>query len=301
MILLDCMEKHQLIIIFFILGVTIILFIPILSVYHLRSDFDKLEEEKNRLQNENVFLKSLTIPDGLDQHYEKIRNENTFKHSSRGDLGWNLLNVMTILHDLGDINWSTPYTDFKTTHNITCSILTSNFIRNILKLICDKGTEEEILITIYNWINQNIHYVKDEWGYARFPIETIVRGYGDCEDQAAALSVLLENNGFQTALGLIHDENLTDYGKVGLYHTFCLVKIEGFQYNGSRIELIDKHGVMSQWIILDPTYNQVFGEDPIWLKHYKKNIEIIIPTKLWNYIIVDFELVIETMSEINID
>ena len=282
------MDKQQYFLIFFIFLIIITFSIPMYSMYHLRLDYEDLQKENQRLRNttikledEKTYLRSLKLPDGMDQHYEKIRNTHVYKHSLKGDRGWNLFHAMTILHDLGAFSWNNSYRDFISTHNSTCNNLTSTFIRQISDMICDKETNEEKLIQIYEWVDSNIHYVYDEWGYPRFPIETMVRQYGDCEDQAGALSLLLEYNGFQTALGLIHDKNLTEYDEIeGLYHTFCLVKLDDFSYNGSTIELFDNDGLKSEWIILDPSYNQVFGEDPIWLTHYNNNLKVNIPDEL---------------------
>ena len=116
-----------------------------------------------------------------------------------------------------------------------------------------------------------------------------------------ALSFLLETKGYETSLVLIHDENLTEYGEDGLYHTFCVVKNQNLAYNGTLITLKEYPNYGNSWIILDPAFNQIFGEDPKWLVNYKTDDGISsLPSEVYNSLRITQEDVVGRLSEMGL-
>ena len=155
---------------------------------------------------------------------------------------------------------------------------------------------------IYRWINYFVTYINDTNGFGRFPVETLVYRCGDCEDQAMALSFLLELCGYETALCMIHDKNLTKYGPYGLYHVFCVVKKDDFEYNGSLIELHKYPEYGKNWIVLDPAFNHLFGQDPEWMDNYRlENGTIYISPTILDSVLIDSEEVFKRTEEIGIN
>ncbi len=115
-----------------------------------------------------------------------------------------------------------------------------------------------------------------------------------------ALSFLLESNGYETALCIIHDENLETYGSEGLYHVFCVVRND-FEYNGTLIQLNEYTEYGNNWIVLDPAFNHPFGKDPEWMDYYRMdNGTICIPQTLWSSLLIDYTAVINRAKEVGI-
>ena len=184
----------------------------------LQSQVSNLESEISTLSEINDLNALLRIPDGLDQHYEKIRNELLERFTSKGDRGWLLFSVVQVLHDIGDYNDTHSCDSFSETHNVSCSSLSREFLEALCKFKVQENESLNQIRTVYDWVNDYLDYVEDEWGFPRFPVETLVLGHGDCEDQAVVVSAMLEILGFETALSIINDE------ENDLYHCFCLVK-----------------------------------------------------------------------------
>lgn len=116
-----------------------------------------------------------------------------------------------------------------------------------------------------------------------------------------ALSFLLESKGYETALVLIHDENLTSYGSEGLYHTVCVVKKDNLDYNGTLIKLKEYEEYGNVWIMLDSAFNQTYGEDPEWISNYRNEDGIIsIPPEVWNSLRVDYTEAVNRARELEI-
>lgn len=71
---------------------------------------------------------------------------------------------------------------------------------------------------LLDFVSNNIHYVSDPGDgleYARNPIDTLIAGAGDCEDQALLLCSLLEAVGVKTYMAFTDD------------HVFVLVRFQG--------------------------------------------------------------------------
>lgn len=282
-----------------IISTLVILLVFSLLIYNLYSQNIFLINQNKSLYDQNESLTDLyhklirkielqdilSMPKGLDQHYEKIRNASMMSFVNKaGDWGWLLFTVGQVLHDTGQYNWSDLCVSFNKTHGVTCSNLTLNFLERITDYISKNYTGLEKIRVLYLWVNDYIGYIDNQWGFPRFPIETLVYGFGDCEDQAMVMSALLEFSGFETALSLIHDE------EKDLYHEFCLVKANGMNYNGTLLQLDEYTELGHCWFILDPAYNQEFGKDPDWIEKYKNEKgSIQIPKSVWNTTVVSLE------------
>ena len=270
-------------------------------------DYDRLYYNYQKLYQlyvesyrESVFNLTLLMPLRLDEHYELIRDYSLPVFAEKGDAGWLLFYATQVLHDLGKYRYR-ECSLFQRTYGIKCDNLTVKFAEKILAYINRSYPGYGEPKQIYNWVNYFVSYVKDTYNFPRFPIETLIFRSGDCEDQAVALSFLLESLGYETALCIIHDKNLTEYGSDGLYHVFCVLKKENIEYNGTLIQLNRYPEYGKSWIILDPSYNGVFGEAE-WTKYYLlKNGTLHIPDGIWDSIIVDRNEVLKRAKELGIN
>lgn len=270
------------------------------SLDHQLSTNNDLERDLTNQINARytaAYTQGLILPSGLDEHYVRIRSFEELKFSSKGDEGWLVFHIMLVLHDLGNVSFDQCKTEFINDTGVPCKQLTTDFAQKMINYIDEtdgllRVSNVNEVKTVYDWINQFVGYVNDTGGYPRFPVETLSYRYGDCEDQAMALSFLLESRGYNTALCLVHDKNLTQYGADdGLYHTFCAVlNNNNLDYNGTLIELKEYPEYGRNWIVLDPAYNQVFGQDPQWLSNYQ-NVSsgfVTIPSSVYHSLRVDY-------------
>ena len=243
---------------------------------------------------------ALPMPKGLDEHYERIRRYESSRFVKYGDEGYLLFYASQVLHDLGEYRFN-EYAEFNRTFGVECRNLTVSFAENCLALIEKFYPSYGRVEQIYNWVNYFVQYVNDTDGYPRFPVETLVYRFGDCEDQAMALSFLLEISGYETALCLIHDRNLTRYGPEGLYHVFCALRKTSFEYNGALIKLYRYPEYGKSWIILDPACNHPYGSEPEWTENYRlENGTITIPDEVWISIVIDEKELTKRMMEMGI-
>jgi len=274
-------------------------YLRITQLEHERAILDSqllnLESKISTVSEINDLYALLRMPDGLDQHYEIIRNELLEGFAIKGSRGRLLFYVMQVLHDIGDYNGTYSCESFLETHNLSCSSLTGAFLESLCKFKVQENESRNKIRSVYDWLNYYLYYVEDELGFPRFPVETLVLGYGDCEDQAIVVSSILEILGFETALSIISDE------EYDLYHCFCLVKNSAdIDYPGTLLRSDDYPELGQIWFVLDPTYNQIFGEDPSWMNNYQENGEVNIPSSLWNSIVVDVEEFDRTRQELGI-
>ena len=261
----------------------------------LENDKVNLQDEISTLSKINDLNALLGMPEGLDQHYEKIRYELLDRFTIRGDRGWLLFYVMQVLHDIGDYNDTHSCDSFLEAHNVSCSSLSVEFLEALCEFQVQQNESLDQIRTVYDWVNDYLYCVEDEWGFPRFPVETLVLGYGDCEDQAIVISAMLETLGFETALSIINDE------ENDLYHSFCLVKNSAdIDYQGTLLQSDDYSELGQIWFVLDPAYNHMFGEDSSWMDNYRENGQVNIPSSLWNSTIVDTEEFNRTRQELGI-
>lgn len=267
------------------------------------NEIDKINSELNEVIKANYYKQGPLMPNGLDQHYERIRDGERYRFSSKGDSGFSVFHSALVLHDLGEYNFSGHNLEFINDTGISCNNLTREFAKEMISYIFEANSvlrpEEDVseMQTIYEWVNCFVKYINETHGFERFPIETLTIRYGDCEDQAMAISFLLESRGYETAICTINDKNFTLSNSTELYHTFCVVLKNGFDYNGTLIELEEYPEFGKSWIILDSAYNHEFGEDPEWIRYYRNdNGEISIPSEVWNSLRIDY---IETKKRAN--
>ncbi|MCM8817996.1 MAG: DUF3857 domain-containing protein [Candidatus Omnitrophica bacterium] len=79
------------------------------------------------------------------------------------------------------------------------------------QLIKDKKTEEEKIVTLYNYVCGNIRYVGLEIGIHGYkphsPEEVLKAKYGDCKDKANLLKKMLEVAGIKSYLALVNTDS----------------------------------------------------------------------------------------------
>ena len=250
--------------------------------------YNKLSLEYQKKYDEAKYNLTLLVPVGLDEHYEKIRAFEKYRFTGEGDSGLLLFYVTQVLHDLGEYNYGYYCIEFNQTHAMPCNRLTRDFIINFIDYVNMSYPDVVRIRQIYNWVNDFVVNINDTDGFERFPIETLANRYGDDKDQAIALSCLLESCGYETALCLIHDKNLTKYGEEGFHHVFCAVEKGNFEYDGTLIQLYKYPEYGSNWLVLDPAFNHKFGSDPEWMNNYHVNNEtVIIPQTALDILMVD--------------
>ena len=254
----------------------------------LHDAYDKLSLEYQEKYDEAKYNFTLIMPVGLDEHYEKIRAFEKYRFIGEGDSGLLLFYVTQALHDLGEYSYGYYCIEFNQTYGTSCSRLTRDFINSFIDYVNMSYPDVVRIRQIYNWVNDFVVNINDTGEFERFPIETLVSRCSDDKDQAIALSCLLESCGYETALCLIHDKNLTKYGEDGLRHVFCAVKKGNFQYGGTLIQLYKYSQDGSNWLVLDPAFNHTFGSDPEWMSNYRTNNEtVVIPQTALDILLVD--------------
>ena len=278
------------------------------NLSHSWTDLNKSYSDLREARWEAIYGQTLLMPKGLDEHYERIRNYESYKFTGKGDPGYLVFYATQVLHDLGAYNYTQRCIEFDNKVEIPCRNLTVRFAKDFLEYINESFTftghlnsNMTKLQIMYEWMNDFVFYVNDTNDFGRFPIETLTCRFGDCEDQAMALSFLLESSGYETALCIIHDKNLTQYDSEGLHHVFCAVKKDSLEYNGTLIQLNEYEEYGNSWLVLDPAFNPPFGSDPEWMNYYRdENGTISIPSELWSSLGVDYNEVINRAREIGI-
>jgi hypothetical protein len=268
------------------------------ELYRLYGD---LSAKYNKLYSETIYEFTVQMPKGLDEHYERIRTYESGKFISKGNAGLLLFYATQVLHDLGNYSYDDHCANFTKATGTECANVTTQFAINFLTYVNRSYSSVSRVEQVYSWVNDFVSYVNDTEDFGRFPIETLVYRCGDCEDQAMALSFLLKSCGYETALCIVYDANFTQYSAGGFYHTFCVVRKNGFEYNGTVIQLYryPQHG--ASWIVLDPTFNHAFGEDPEWMEHYRlQNATVYIPSSVFDAILVDYYALTVRAEEIEI-
>ncbi|MFW6117084.1 MAG: hypothetical protein ACOC6G_00690 [Thermoproteota archaeon] len=277
----------------------------------LSDDYQDLREDYSDLQEDyrGTFVhQNVGMPKGLDQHYERIRGDEGSRLTAEGDQGFLLFYGTQVLHDLGRYRYDPHYTEFYQTSGVPCKNLTEGFSIDFLDYIEEYSNWMEWesnlskMEKIYRWTDHFLQGTNETDGFGRFPIETLTYRYGDCEDQAMATAFLLEASGYQTALCLIQDENLTRYSSQGFHHSFCAVKKEDEDYSGSLMSLPEHPELGVSWILLDPSFNHQFGELPDWIDYYRReNGTIRIPPGVMDCLILDYRSVEARAAEMGIN
>jgi len=231
------------------------------------------------------------MPRGLDQHYKLLWRYELGKFSYRGDSGQLLFYVTAVFHDLG--NYSYDHCIEFRGYGEDCKLLTATFAERFLGYV-NKSYPNVLNISrlqhVYDYVNTFVFYRNL---ITRFPIETLIFRCGDCDDQAMALSFLLEACGYETALCVIRDK--------GFAHAFCVVRKKNFEYDGTLIQLNKYPEYGNNWIVLDPVYGHLFGRDPSWIDNYRmENGTVHIPQTVWDCLLVDYNELVNRAKEIGI-
>lgn len=110
------------------------------------------------------------------------------------------------------------------------------------EIIKNRKTEEEKIISLYNYVCQNIRYVGLEMGIHGYkphsPYEVFKAKYGDCKDKANLLKKMLEIAGIKSYIALVNTETKIEKE----------IPFPG-QFNHAIIVIPDKNS----YIFLDPT------------------------------------------------
>lgn len=275
----------------------------------LQITYDDLVNSWEECKQASIFDQTLPMPEGLDEHYERIRKYESNKFTSEGAVGRLVFYVTQVLHDLGNYSYGQRYEEYNDTVGVNCKNLTLSFTVDFLDYInksmtCIGWSNSNMseMQVIYDWTDYFVTYVNETNDFERFPIETLTCRYGDCEDQAMALAFLLESCGYQTALCYLHDKNWTDNSSEGLSHVFCVARKNDFKYNGTLIQLHEYPECGNSWIVLDPAFNHPFGVDAGWMEYYRMdNGTVRIPQAACDSLLVDYDAILERTREIGID
>jgi hypothetical protein len=276
----------------------------------LQSEYDTLEEKyeedqahigyltealEEKYEEDLAYIRCLTIPmpRGLDEHYFLLRK---YELARARATGWLLFYVTAVLHDLG--NYSYDHCIEFRKYGEDCRPKTATFAERFLDYL-NKSHPNVSNISrvqqVYDWVNTFVSYRNL---ITRFPIETLIFRCGDCDDQAMALSFLLEACGYETAVCGIGDENLTLYGPGGFFHVFMAVRKKNFEYDGTLVQLNGYPEYGNNWILLDPTFDHQFGEDPEWIEFYRmENGTFHIPHAVWDCLLVDYDELVKRAEE----
>lgn len=110
------------------------------------------------------------------------------------------------------------------------------------EIIKNRKTEEEKIISLYNYVCENIRYVGLEMGIHGYkphsPYEVFKAKYGDCKDKANLLKKMLEIAGIKSYIALVNTETKIEKE----------IPFPG-QFNHAIIAIPDKNS----YIFLDPT------------------------------------------------
>lgn len=96
---------------------------------------------------------------------------------------------------------------------------------------------------LFEFVRDHVRYVPDVWGVETiaYPLLTLRKKTGDCDDQTALLCALLESVGFPTRFVM------TGYSGPDFEHVYCQALIDG------------------QWIAMDPIdRSNAMGSQPLY-------------------------------------
>jgi hypothetical protein len=151
---------------------------------------------------------------------------------------------------------------------------------------------------VLEFMRANIRYLSDkDLGYAQFPEETLVKSYGDCEDQACLAASLLKNH---RSVGLV----FIDLKEVG--HETIAIELkpnerlpEAIVYDSSShlktMQELNNKGLLPENISIHELYETAFQNNPGCIKKrvkaatikYQDKTYFLIETTASAYDIVD--------------
>ena len=243
---------------------------------------EDLEAEIDTLM---LFVKTLPLIDKMTFYYHLARMV-CFDHTSdqttadsgadmilHGSNQYNAFGIIdTMLADYDFFEYGDSMDDAWVTIGNTFAVSQDDF--SPAWLDCWSGSNDET--TLFNWVKNNIDYTLDSvYGYGRsytFDIflsamEMLKMKRGDCDDFSILLATMMENNGFETIFGIIHDNAHPDWQPGGLHHAFIWVQIDPLDYPTANLW---SFGGDYDWLIVDvtPGWTGNIGENPSWLQHY---------------------------------
>ncbi|NHJ50012.1 MAG: hypothetical protein FK733_19625 [Asgard group archaeon] len=137
---------------------------------------------------------------------------------------------------------------------------------------------------IHNWIvstsgleylyDTDTSYGRDYGGdYPLGPIETLKYKGGDCEDFSILCGTMMENNGIDVGIVVIHDD---EFYPGGLHHAWLWVYIDYSYWFANSIDnpiWSFDGGVTYEWIVVDatPNWQTSIWTAPQWLDWYNTN------------------------------
>lgn len=266
----------------------------------LAQELDETRRELKSLReaySHTLFEKQLSdltkLPEGLDQFYSDIRATGLLKTDEAYNK-WQCRSAneaWLALHDAGEVDWPKESLTYKETYGETPGERTAAFLDQInLWVYNDRfratgaypeiGSEERAN-AIYAFVNSKVKYNPDVADYPRFPVETFSYRSGDCEDMAILLASLLERAGYETALLTIVDETQS------LYHAAALIKPDADWQKGTW----PVEGSQDRWLLLDPSFQNEWGQDPEWASAYKKNGAVALPVTVSASFVLEYQKV----------
>jgi len=124
-------------------------------------------------------------------------------------------------------------------------------IRNLAaRVVKNKITDTDKAIAIYDYIRNNIRYVREPKGQDIFqpPERTVATRLGDCEDHFALVSAIAKLAGMPVKAKVISQDSIT------FTHIYPLLKVNG------------------KWVPMDTTLGGILGREPTYLMGRTYNI-----------------------------
>jgi hypothetical protein len=118
----------------------------------------------------------------------------------------------------------------------------------------------------YRFDNDTLGIIGNNIDYIQSPLEIIYRDGGDCEDLAIFGATLFENNGYNTLIANIHDDNYpySEEETNGLHHSFFFVEMDSYADKFWYFE-----GDTRYWFLFDIDWMRYdIGSTPSWLNKY---------------------------------
>ncbi|MCE7744253.1 MAG: transglutaminase domain-containing protein [Candidatus Heimdallarchaeota archaeon] len=248
-------------------GIGLIFVLMFSGVIFIPTYFMHKREDRQNLRNMPLTIKMLYYYDYIRQNLPR-------------DISNQLLNTYIVLHDTGQYNYFESLD--KKLGNIwqTDNSMTEfEAALNLLFTWSGLWKKNHTSHYLYNNLIGKITYYGDDifvngtdqyYDYAKSAVETIFSGYGDCEDHAILVATFLEAAGYETIMGVVHDNNQSGV-KEDFHHGFLWVKVVNFSYPYLYADLWRFGEGEYEWLLLEPTDSVVYGSAVSWIAHYDIN------------------------------
>lgn len=246
----------------------------------LQSQYSTLLDDYNRVSESLKLFEDISIDHLIQLTYNEIRENIQPQYNPWfGTYYYDQQSVEyasnVCAHDRSILFWPSiedNYYDLKGSH-LTHDAY--SIIEKIIDYIDIKSSDSETvkIEKILNFITSNIEYQSDLNDEFLFPIETLVYRTGDCDDFSILAGTLLEEVGFECAIGFF----TKDSQNTG--HSMVLIKLNDIVgYNYWYFDDLTNMGLSDgKWIILEPqaTIENQHSDD--WFKDWKIKVASEIP------------------------